>query len=136
MTECTAEEITQLTQALHRFFSHLDERRYEDLAALFLPEARWLRQGQWLEGRQAILGAMAARPASVRVRHIISNILVTRRCGSDAEVEAYLTAYRQREGERPTLFSINLVGNVFRRDAGAWRLAEQRLVREFEFEGA
>jgi hypothetical protein len=136
MTEPTAEDIAQLTQMLHRFFSHLDERRYEELAAMFLPEGRWLRQGKWLEGRPAIIGALSARPASMRVRHIISNIVVTRRFATEAEVQAYMTAYRQLEGERPALFSINLVGNVFRRQAGGWMLAEQQLVRDFEFEGA
>jgi hypothetical protein len=136
MTQPTAEDFAQLAQALHRFFHHLDERRYQDLAAMFLPQGRWLRQGQWLEGRAAILDAMAARSASTRVRHIISNIVVTRRSATEAEVEAYLTAYRQVEGQRPALFSINLVGNVFRQEAGAWMLAEQQLVRDFEFDAA
>lgn len=136
MNEPSAEDVTQLTQTLHRFFSHLDERRYEELAAMFLPEGRWLRQGRWLSGRSAILEAMTSRPATTRVRHLLSNILVTPRSDTEAEVQAYLTAYRQVEGQRPSLFSINLVGNVFRRQGGRWLLAEQQLVREFEFEGA
>lgn len=139
MQECpspTSEEIVQLTQRLHLFFQHLDERRYDELAAMFLPQGRWLRQGRWVEGRPAILSALAARPASMRVRHILSNIIVTSRAAGEAEVQAYLTAYRQLEGQRPALFSINVVGNLFRREGDAWMLAEQQLVREFEFEGA
>jgi len=131
--EATAEDIVQLTQRLHAFFSHLDERRYEELAAMFLPEGRWLRQGRWIEGRDAILAAMKDRPASVRVRHVISNVVATRRSADEAEVQAYMTAYRRLEGQPPALFSINTVGNVFRRQAGAWLLAEQQLVRDFEF---
>ena len=130
------EEIVQLTQRLHLFFQHLDERRYEELAAMFLPEGRWLRQGRWLDGRPAILEAMAARPAGVRVRHLLSNTVVSCRGTGERDVQAYLTAYRQLPGQRPALFSINLVGNVFRRHGDAWLLAEQQLVREFEFEQA
>jgi len=132
--EATAEDVVQLTQRLNAFFNHLDERRYEELAAMFLPEGRWLRQGRWFEGRPAIVGALQARPATMRVRHIISNVLVTRRSEDEADVQAYMTAYRQLENQAPSLFSFNLVGNVFHRHAGRWMLAEQQLVREFEFE--
>lgn len=134
--EATAEDVVQLTQQLHAFFIHLDERRYEELAALFVPQGRWLRQGRWLDGRDAILAALQERPATVRVRHLISNVLVTRRSADEAQVQAYLTAYRRLEGQPPALFSINLVGNVFRRQDGRWMLAEQQLVREFEFQQA
>ncbi len=134
--EVSADDVVQLTQRLHAFFMHLDERRYGELAAMFLPQGRWLRQGQWLDGRDAILGAMQARPATVRVRHLVANVVVTRRTADEAQVQAYLTAYRRLEGQPPALFSINLVGNVFRREAGRWLLAEQQLVREFEFQAS
>lgn len=134
--QATVEDVVQLTQRLNAFFGHLDERRYDELAAIFLPEGRWLRQGQWLEGRAAILAAMKARPATMQVRHIITNVVVTARSADDAEVQAYMTAYRRLENQAPALFSINLVGNVFRRQAGRWMLAEQQLVREFEFEAS
>lgn len=127
------EDVVQLTQQLHVFFSHLDERRYDALAAMFLPQGRWLRQGQWLEGQGAILAALQARPATMRVRHLVSNVVATARSAQEAQVDAYLAAYRQLQGQPPALFSINLVGNVFRRQAGAWMLAEQQLVRDFEF---
>ena len=132
----TSDYVVQLTQRLHVFFSHLDERRYDALTAMFLPEGRWLRQGRWIEGRVAILQAMQARPASTRVRHIISNVLVTPKDADEMQVEAYITAYRQVEGQKPHLFSINLVSNTFRRRTGEWMLAEQQLIRDFEFEAA
>lgn len=130
----TTEDVVQLTQRLHTFISYLDERRYDDLIAMFLPDGRWLRQGRWLDGRAAILEALQARPASMRVRHVITNARVSRRSADSASVEAYMTAYRQLEGQGPTLFSINLVSNAFRKVDGEWMLAEQQLVREFEFE--
>lgn len=132
----TTTDVVQLTQRLHAFFSHLDERRYEDLAAMFLPQGRWLRQGRWVEGRAAIVQALQARPASMRVRHLLSNVLVTAHSPDEMRVEAYLTAYRQLEGQAPSLFSINTVANTFQRSAGEWMLAEQQLVREFEFEAS
>lgn len=129
-------DIVELTQLLYAFVSHLDERRYDALAGMFAPEGRWLRQGQWLEGRQAVLEALHARPATMRVRHIVSNVLVSTDADGSARVDAYMTAYRQPEGAPPSLFSINLVHNQFRREAGHWVLQEQRMVREFEFQGA
>lgn len=132
----TTTDVVQLTQRLHAFFSHLDERRYEALAAMFLPQGRWLRQGRWVEGRAAIAQALQARPASMRVRHVISNVLVSASSPDEMRVEAYLTAYRQLEGQAPSLFSINTVANTFQRSAGEWMLAEQQLVREFEFEAS
>lgn len=134
--QATAEDIVQLTQRLHTFFNYLDERRYDELASMFLPDGRWLRQGRWLDGRDSILDALRARPASMRVRHLISNTVVSGTSINEARVDAYLTAYRQLEGQRPSLFSINLVSNIFRRQGGTWLLGEQQLVRDFEFEAA
>lgn len=128
-----ADAIVQLTQRLHAFFGHLDERRYEPLVGMFLPEARWLRQGRWLEGRPAILAALHERPADMRVRHVASNVLVRGGQGDEATVDAYLTAFRQPAGGPPALFSLNTVATAFRRVDGRWMVAEQRMVREFEF---
>ncbi len=129
-------EAELLTQRLLSLIAHLDNRRYDALAGMFTPDGRWLRQGRWFEGREAILGALAARPAGMRVRHVMSNILVTHYAQDEAKVDAYMTAYRQLEGQPPELFSINLVGTVFRRVDGQWLVAEQQMVREFEFAAA
>ncbi len=132
----TTADIVQLTQRLHAFFSHLDERRYEALVGMFLPDGRWLRQGLWFEGREAIVQALRARPATLRVRHIISNVHVAAAGPDTAQVDAYMTAYRQLEGQAPSLFTVSRVANTFRRAQGEWMLAEQQLVRDFEFEAA
>ena len=127
------ELVAELTQRLHALCNHLDNRRYNDVLSLFLPQGRWLRQGRWLEGHVAIRAALDARPASMRVRHVISNIVVAQEISGEARVEAYMTAYRQLGDEAPTLFRFNLVTNVFRQDRGAWMLAEQQLLPEFDF---
>ena len=69
----------------------------------------------------------------MQVRHVLTNILVTALTHDEARVDAYMTAYRQLKGQRPELFSINTVDTVFRRVDGVWLIAEQKMVREFEF---
>lgn len=128
--------VIELTQRLHAFFNHLDNRRYAEVLELFLPQGRWLRQGHWLEGREAILAALNARPASIKVRHVISNVVVSQVTAAEAHVEACMTAYRQLAGESASLFRINLVTNVFLLETGAWMLAEQQLLPEFDFSSA
>ena len=129
------ELVVLLTQRLHAFFSDLDERRYDHVVSLFLPDGRWLRQGRWLEGRSAVRAALEARPASMKVRHVITNVVVHAdgREAAEAQVDAYMTAYRQLEGGAPSLFRLNLVSNVFRQHGGEWLLAEQQLLPEFDF---
>lgn len=129
-----AETVCELTQCLHAFFSHLDERRYDALVAMFLPQGRWLRQGRWFEGQAAIRATLQARPASMRVRHVISNVLVLPGEGGQLRVDAYMTAYRQLDPQAvPELFTLSRVSNIFLRQDGAWRLVEQQMEREFEF---
>ena len=123
----------QLSQRLLTLIAYLDNRRYEDVASLFTPTGRWLRQGRWFEGRQAILATLHSRPKDMLVRHVLSNILVTECNEGHARVDAYMTAYRQLDGQRPELFSINTVDTVFQLLDGQWLIAEQQMVREFEF---
>lgn len=124
----------ELTQALHAFISHLDERRYDDLLAVFAPEGRWLRQGRWLEGRAQILEALQSRPAGMRVRHVMSNAWAWQGEGGTLHMEAYMTAFRQLEGEpAASLFRINRVTCVWRRRGAGWELLEQQLIPDLEF---
>ena len=129
----SAQRVADLTQQLHLFFQMLDERRYDDLLEQFAPDGRWLRQGQWLTGRGEIATALAERPATMRVRHVITNIVVSPRAAGEFAVHAYMTAYRQRAEGRPELFRLNLVSCVYRRGGDNWLLAEQQLLPEFDF---
>lgn len=132
-----AQTVADLTQLLHAFFARLDERRYDELLALFLPEGRWLRQGRWLQGRAEIRAGLEARPATMRVRHVISNVLVLPGEGDDLRVQAYMTAYRQQAGEAAaSLFRMNMVTNIVRPQGGGWRFVEQQLVPDLSFEAA
>ena len=135
MSHVTAstQDLGHWSQCLHALISHLDARRYEALAQLFTPQGRWLRQGQWLQGRESIIHALQARPKGMRVFHTLSNILVIECSPEQAVVEAYMTAYRQLEGQRPELFSLNTVSTTFVRESTSWQIAEQQMVRQMEF---
>jgi hypothetical protein len=135
MSHVTAspQDLGHWSQCLHALISHLDARRCEALSQLFTPQGRWLRQGQWLQGREAIVQALQARPQGMRVFHTLSNILVIECSPEQAVVEAYMTAYRQLEGQRPELFSLNTVSTTFARQSTGWQIAEQQMVRQMEF---
>jgi hypothetical protein len=128
-----SDQVVHLSQRLFILIAHLDNRRYDEVTSLFTPTGRWLRQGRWFEGRQDILSALKSRPKDMRVRHVLINILVTGFSEAQARVDSYMTAYRQLEGQRPELFSINMVDTIFHYFDGQWLIAEQQMVREFEF---
>lgn len=71
-------EIEHDCTALIVAFSHyLDHDNYEALAALFVPEGSWTRNGVRLEGRAQILAALQQRPSQQVSRHITTNIHFT-----------------------------------------------------------
>jgi ketosteroid isomerase-like protein len=134
--------LAELTQVLHAFFHAMDERRYDDMLAMFTDDCRWLRQGAWLEGRSAVGAALKTRAATIETRHVITNAYVSglHDGSGEVEVEAYMTAYRHASPTGRDLPMIrgalrfNLVTTRFRRDTGFdWRVAEQRMVPAFGF---
>jgi len=136
-TESVYESLVQVT---HRFFYFLDEFRYDDLVALMTEDAVWHRQGKVLRGREQVLAALAERPRTQRIRHVITNAFVDEDGAGSARLTAYLTAYRADEGvSRPppqTIdgpFRLLLVDARFVRTEAGWRMAEQRGTPEFEF---
>ncbi len=133
--------LAETTQRLHAFFHHLDEGRYAEMVEMFTADGRWLRQGRWSSGRAEVRAALDARPTGQRVRHVITNAYVSTEGADEATVEAYMTAYRQDGAAQGVAriagpLRLNLVSTIFRRDRGEWRIAEQRLVPEFEFTNA
>jgi hypothetical protein len=85
-----------LAQQLHCFFHHLDERRYAPMLELFTDDCRWLRQGQWFEGKAAVRAALDARSAAFDTRHVMSNAFVSELSAdaATAVLQASMTAYR------------------------------------------
>lgn len=125
---------------LYRLCRHLDEGDYPSLAALFVPDGRWLRQGAWLEGRGAIAAALSLRPATRVTRHLVSNAHASMETDTELRVSACMTAYRC-DPERATAgpqrihgpFSISDVTAVFQRKGQGACLAELRMVAVFDF---
>jgi hypothetical protein len=88
----------EILHLINRLFLFLDERRYADLAALFAPDGCWHRQGRVLRGRDAIVGALSARSATMRICHVITNGLVEVVGEGRAEAGCVMTAYRHDDG--------------------------------------
>lgn len=65
-----------VTRTILYFFKALDERRYEDLVALFGENGTWHRQGKLLNGADEVLDALKARSQDLTTVHCISNIIV------------------------------------------------------------
>ncbi|MGE0799162.1 MAG: nuclear transport factor 2 family protein [Lautropia sp.] len=132
--------LPELTQRTNRFYWCLDEFRYQELVSLMEPEAVWHRQGKVLRGHAQVLAALAERPATMRIRHVITNVFVADAGPDTADVVAYMTAYRHDDGSDrplprsiPGPFRVLLVKMRFRRRDGQWLIAEQAATSEFEF---
>jgi hypothetical protein len=80
------------------FYRCLDERRYEELAQLFVEDGVWVRMKKELVGPAAILAAMTEREGW-KTAHVVSNIMVDVMDDSSAETSQYVTLYRH-EGQR------------------------------------
>ena len=78
-----------------RFFRYLDRRHYDELAGLFAPDGIWVRQGAQLRGRDAIVAALAQRPAGLVTRHLISNVWVEVESEEAARVHYDVSVYAQ-----------------------------------------
>jgi hypothetical protein len=133
----------EFLQRTNRFFWCLDEFRYEELVSLMEPEATWHRQGKVLRGHAQVLAALSERPATMRIRHVITNLFVADATDDTADIVAYMTAYRHDDGtDRPmprTIpgpFRVLLVKGKFRRTGGQWLIAELAATNEFEFASA
>lgn len=132
-----------LLQLTNRFFYCLDEFRYRELVDSMVPEGTWHRQGKVLRGRDAVLAALEERPPTMRIRHVITNFLVTAATDDVAEAVAYMTAYRHDDGRDLPMprtiagpFRVLLVKTRFHRQQGRWLIAEQAATSEFEFNAA
>lgn len=80
MIEATAYLCCQ--DLIYRLWNALDHRRIEDVMSRLTPDARWQRE-RWYEGEAAIRAALNARPANLRIRHALTNLIV------DADGDGY-----------------------------------------------
>jgi hypothetical protein len=127
-------------QLIHQLFYFLDEADYPKLVALFLPQGTWKRQGELLTGHVQILSALSKRPATQRIRHVISNVFLSATEPTSVTLTAYMTAYRFDDGRHQTgsvtisrPFRLSVVHAKLQAIDGCLRVAELDLVSAFEF---
>ncbi len=80
-------------QLLLKFYGYLDEKRYEELVALFALDGVWVRLGKELAGHAAILEAMKEREDWMTA-HLLSNVRVEIIAAERADTTQYITLYR------------------------------------------
>ena len=127
-------------QTILAMFDHLDEARYDALLALMTPQAVWHRQGQRLQGHAQILAALRQRSPTQRIRHLVSNLLQRSASAGEAQYSHYMTALKFDDGQvraGPVTisgpFRMSLVTTQLLQLDGAWRVAEQAIVTQFDF---
>jgi hypothetical protein len=128
-------------QVLTRFFNYFDRWRYADMVELFTEDGVWHRQGKALQGRPAILAALAARSTTQRVRHVVTNVQIDVLGPDLANSLLYVTAYMHDSGApqtepariRAPYLILTAPGRLARTDEG-WKIAYLEMIREFEFE--
>jgi hypothetical protein len=140
MSHSPESTLSASTQLIHQLFYYLDEANYPELVALFTPQGTWERQGELLTGHLQILQALAKRPTTQRIRHVISNTFLFASEPAKASLTAYMTAYRFDDGSHTTgavtisrPFRLSVVHAKMEATDGGWRVAELDLVTEFEF---
>lgn len=127
-------------QTLLAMFDDLDQSDYPGLLSLMTPDAVWHRRGQRLQGHAQIEAALRERSTTQRVRHLATNLLQRAGSADEVHISCYLTALKHDDGglhEGPVpvqgFFSMARVTTRLVRVQGAWRIAEQAIVTEFQF---
>jgi len=130
-------------QVLHRFYAHLDDRRYADVVALMCADVCWHRQGEALRGHAAVMRALERRPPNMMTLHVITNAFAMQAPPGEIALSALMTAYRgsvEDAGALPVTirgpFRASRLSVRFRREGTHWKIAEQDGVATFEFANA
>lgn len=140
MTASHSSALAACLQVVHQLFYFLDEADYPQLVQLFTPDGCWERQGELLTGRVMVAQALAKRPATQRIRHVISTGFLVEANEASAQFVSYMTAYRFDNGihqqgpvaiNRPFRLSV-VRARLVCSDAG-WQIADMRMTPEFEF---
>ncbi len=124
---------TQCQQQVLAFFRDLDENRYEAMAERLAPDGVWHRQGQLLQGREAVLAALARRAPTMRILHLFTNLLLDRLDADTCELRGYMLIVRHDagvalDGPAPLsgIESIRNHGFTLRRHGERWLIAALR----------
>lgn len=113
-----------------------DQRRYEELAALFAPDARLFRPSapdQAIVGREAILAAFGKRPPDVMTFHVCTDVIVTVDDASSAHARSRILLLSTKrlgpEDNKPPIADTPVPGvfhDKFKLTALGWKFVERR----------
>jgi 3-phenylpropionate/cinnamic acid dioxygenase small subunit len=76
------------------FMAHFDERDGPAMEACVLPQLEWQRPDRVIHGTAELREVLAATPADVRVRHVITNLRAVSHDDGRVVVDSYFTVYR------------------------------------------
>jgi hypothetical protein len=113
-----------------------DQRRYDELAALFTPDARLFRPSapdKAIVGHDAILEAFSKRPADVMTFHVCTDVIVTVEDGSSAHAQSRILLLSAKRPEsntiKPAVADTPVPGvfhDKFKLTGSGWKFAERR----------
>lgn len=128
-------------QTLLAMFDQLDQGNDEGVLSLMTADAVWHRRGQRLHGHGQIRAALQERSPTQRIRHLATNLLQRAANGDEVNISCYLTALKFDDGQPHSgpvgvrgFLRMARVDTRLVRVHGAWRIAEQAIVTEFEFQ--
>lgn len=88
----------QCENQILRFFRYLDERQYGHLVSLLAADAAWHRQGKILRGGAEVLAALQQRSPTMKIVHIITNVIIDRCDAQHCALYAYMVVVRHEPG--------------------------------------
>ena len=123
-------------QTVARLFHCLDGGDYDGVAGLFADDGIWVRMDEELNGPAAVRAAMATRPATLRTRHLVTNMLTRTLADGSVEARYYITVFDElHDGAGPA--SLSVPGAIFVctdrlvPTGAGWRFASRRPVLAF-----
>ncbi|MDS1138820.1 nuclear transport factor 2 family protein [Pusillimonas sp. SM2304] len=128
-----SDDLSLCTNQIMAFFRDLDDREYARLTERLSAQATWHRQGQILKGRAAVHDALAKRSPTLRIHHLITNVMADHIDGDECHMRAYMLVVRHDDGKKACgpaplsgIENIRTTHVKLERDADAWLIVQMR----------
>jgi hypothetical protein len=123
------ESLTDPKVTVYRFFRAIDDREYRLLLSLLAPDMVWRRQGVALHGEREILSALERRSPTLRVHHILTNMVALPCEEGEVDVSGYMLVVLHDSGAEVNgaaplagVDSIRMMRARLRRIDQGWRM--------------
>lgn len=131
-----SDDVNVCTNQVMLFFRHLDDRNYDALVSLLAPDSRWHRQGKILQGPEQALEALKLRSPTMRIAHVITNLVVDTHDARSCAMRGYLLVFRHDDGVVNAGPSrLDGVDSVRTMHIQSKRMGDQWLIAEIKDEG-